>query len=749
MGEMAADADAGPSLEDEAAEQEREQALALRRQKLEALALSLAKSRSDAIAARLSSGIETEWMQDEEYYEGIDDANRGDMAAWRSKPPGQTTESAEQRAQAASVFINITRPYVDAAASRVGDMLLPTDDRAWEIKPTPIPELEGMAKGNFPPQVLRQALAANNGNADLAKAQLHKAVDQAVASMTEARKRAASAQSQIEDWHVECQFHNHARRVIDDAAKVGSGVLKGPFPTRNRGLAFMDGALVLKDEIQPASIRVDYWNFYPDPACGENIHNGSHCWERDDISKKSLMDLIDHPGYMAEEIMACLEEGPMRASSQAPERQTPSGHKPDTKSMFEIWYFHGLLEREDLDAIGCECEPGEHPIVAAEVTMVNNRIIKAIPCTIPNGGLPYDVMVWQRRAGSWAGIGVARQIRTPQEIVVGAGRNLLDNAGRAGGPQLVIQQGIVVPHDGIYEVTPWKIWLAGTDADLEHIDKAFRFVTIPALQQELMAIIQLGLKLAEDVTGLPLLLQGQKGSSPETLGGQQMAMNNASSVLRREAKLFDDLITEPHIRRYYAFLMLYGEDEHKGDFQIDARGSSALVQRDIENQAIAEMAKVVVNPIFGIDPKKWAEEWLKSKHLDAKRFQFDDEKWQQVVSNMAKGGDPRLAVAQLQAELKVKITQMEQAFEADQNNRDRELKMMVAQIDAQLAQAGLTSDQQKVLAEIKGRLSDTVLRLRAQREMQIADQQQERAIQVIEPRAEPKGKAPDGKAFIQ
>jgi hypothetical protein len=99
--------------------------------------------------------------------------------------------------------------------------------------------------------------------------------------------------------------------------------------------------------------------------------------------------------------------------------------------------------------------------------------------------------------------------------------------------------------------------------------------------------------------------------------------------------------------------------------------------------------------------------------------------------------------------LKVKITQMEQAFEADQNNRDRELKMMVAQIDAQLAQAGLTSDQQKVLAEIKGRLSDTVLRLRAQREMQIADQQQERAIQVIEPRAEPKGKAPDGKAFIQ
>ena len=41
----------------------------------------------------------------------------------------------------------------------------------------------------------------------------------------------------------------------------------------------------------------------------------------------------------------------------------------------------------------------------------------------------------------------------------------MDNAGRAGGPQIVIQQGIVSPENNIYEITPWKIWIAAEDAD--------------------------------------------------------------------------------------------------------------------------------------------------------------------------------------------------------------------------------------------------------------------------------------------
>jgi hypothetical protein len=72
--------------------------------------------------------------------------------------------------------------------------------------------------------------------------------------------------------------------------------------------------------------------------------------------------------------------------------------------------------------------------------------------------------------------------------------------------------------------------------------------------------------MMEDSTGLPMLLQGQLGKAPDTVGGMTMLNNNASAVLRRLARTFDDCVTEPHIRRYYAWLLQYGEDDEKGDF---------------------------------------------------------------------------------------------------------------------------------------------------------------------------------------
>ena len=725
----------------EAEKTRQKEAEALRAEMLDKLGISLAGSRSDAISAREASGIEQEWQEDEEHYEGIDDANRGERSSLRGKPPGQIAEKTSSTTS--TVFINITRPYVDAAAARVADMLLPTDDRAWNLGPTPVPELAGMAEGKFPPQILRQAADANPGNPDMAKKQLHAAVDEAVQALADAKDKADKAQKRIEDWHVQCQYHSEVRKVIEDSCKLGVGVLKGPVPVMQKQLAFVNQALIVREEIQPASIRIDPWNFYPDGACGENIHNGSYVWERDDITSKGLRDLIGAPGYIESQIEKVIEEGALKASKVAPDRPMPDGQTPDKKGMYEIWYFTGSLTRADLEACGCEDLPEGDISVPAQVTMVNNRVIKAIPNTLDTGELPYDVMVWQKRTGQWAGIGVARQIRTPQEIVVGAGRNLMDNAGRAGGPQLVVQQGVVVPYDGLYEVTPWKVWLAAAEADMQNVDKAFRFVTIPMLQVELMNIINLGLKLAEDVTGLPMLLQGQQGGAPDTLGGLQIMNNNSSTVLRRIARTFDDRITEPHVRRYYAYLLIYGEDEEKGDFQIDARGSSALVQRDVENQAVGEMAAMVSNPVFGMDPKKWAQEWLKSKHLDPKRFEFEDEKWKEVVENMGKGPqDPRLAVAQLKAETDAKLRQMDQAFEQQENEKNRQLDLMIAAMDGELGKESLSVESRKVLENAKAKLADTVIKIRAQERMQAQEQ-------LLKPPVEPAGRAPKGRAFTQ
>lgn len=722
-------------------------------QLLENLAVELAKDRSDAISARESSGIEDIWAEDEEFYQGIDEANRGEhKASWRTKPMGQAVSASkvEDGATRSTVFPNVTGPYVDAASARISDMLLPTDDRSWGIKQTPIPELVDASKGKYSRDILKRVALENPGAPDVAKNALAQATQEALQVIAEAKESAERAQTRIEDWHVQCQYHSKVRQVIEDSARIGVGVLKGPVPMLRKRVAWKNGQMVVEMETFPGSEWVDPWDFYPSRGCGEDIHKGSGTWERIRYTKKQMRELKEDKdgGWLPDQIDACLEEGPRKAAATYRPIDDTEVDEASTKTgNFEGWIYHGVVERNGLEAAGCECDDIEDPHVPAMIVMVNNRIIKGAVNPMSSGDFPYDVMVWRRRIGHWAGIGVARQIRTAQRIVTAATRNLMDNAGLAGGPMLVFRQGVVEPANGIATLAPRKVWYISEDAD-EMVDatKAIGAIKVDMLVTELMQIIQLGLKFAEDVTGLPMLLQGQQGKAPDTVGGMQILNNNASSVLRRLARLFDDKITEPHIRRYYEFLLEYGHDDsEKGDFTIDARGSSALVERDIQNQELAQLGNLVLNPVFGKDPKKWMDEYLKSRHLDVNRFNYDDDQWQQIVASMSQGKqDPRLAVAQLRAETDAKLKQMDQAFDERENARDRELQLLLSEIESQAKAADQTVEVRKVLDGIKGKLGDTMLKINGQRQMQ----REEHAVQLSKPAVEPAGRAKPGDGYV-
>ena len=253
---------------------------------LDSLGLRLAASRSEAIDGRGNSGIEDEWLEDEEYYEGIDDANRRELKAWRGKPLGsQVILDEDQESQGSTIFLNITRAYVDAVAARMGDMMLPTADKAWAIRPTPRPEIEGLAEGKVP-KAIRESIEGATEDPEMRATQEADAIEQGKQIVKTAKEAAKRAETQIDDWHIESQFNSHNRRLIEDAAKVGCGVLKGPIPVKSSKLIFKDGKLKQVEEIKPASIRVFYRNFFPDPACGEDIHNGNYTWERDDITPR-------------------------------------------------------------------------------------------------------------------------------------------------------------------------------------------------------------------------------------------------------------------------------------------------------------------------------------------------------------------------------------------------------------------------------------------------------------------------------
>lgn len=599
--------------------------------------LTLLSKRREAIAGRAGSGIEEEWTEDEEHYQGIDDANRNFQNAnqlYRSRKMAIVGGQPKQQSPARSVvFLNITRPYTDAASARVADMLLPTDDRAWEIKPTPLPRLSG-------PQLamLAQAMGATD------PAAVHA---QMAAQAGEAKEAAERMQQAIEDPLVESNWHGEVRQVIEDSARIGSGVLKGPFPiTRTARMTRKDPATGLTefikvDEIKPGSKRIDVWNFFPDPSCGENIHNGSYTWEREHIGRRQIKELLADPSYETAELLAALREGPARTREG-----TEAVYRPG-EDEFEMWIFYGHCAREHLARMGVELEEGDEDRVPTMAVMINDRLVKVVLSPQDDGEFPYDVLAWQRRPGMPWGVGISRQVRTAQRMLNGSARAMMDNAGLSASPQVIIGNGIT-PQDGNYGLRPGKVWRAEADADASDVRAAFNAFVVPSVQVPLMNIINFALKMAEDTTGMPAMLQGIRGDAPNTLGGMQMQNNNATSVLRRLAKRFDDYMTRPHIQRYFDWMMTYSDDESiKGDFQIDVRASSALVERDAQQQFLMTLLQVSANPIYELDPAKLAAELCKGQRLDPTNFQYTDE---QKAQRAQQGQDPTLqAKAQLLA----------------------------------------------------------------------------------------------------
>jgi hypothetical protein len=376
--------------------------------------------------------------------------------------------------------------------------------------------------------------------------------------------------------------------------------------------------------------------------------------------------------------------------------------------------------------------------------MVNDHVIKATLSPIESGEFPYDVYVWQAKPDTWTGIGVARHIRTPQRMVNAATRGMMDNAGLSSGPQLILRRGIIEPADGVWEITPRKLWFASEEAENRPVGDALTALNIPSMQAEQLAIVQFALKMAEDVTGLPMILQGQQGKAPETVGGMTMLNNNASTVLRRLARNADSLLIEPHMRRYYEWLLEDPEvpEEDKGDYMVQARGSSALVERDIHNQILAQSLQLSLNPAFEISPARALKEYLASQRIDVRKLEYtDDEKQRLAEAAKAQPQDPRIITAQAnvqaaqirsEAELQkaqaqsqadqVEIQARMQDAAEDRAYRERELNML-----RDIEMLKLSSSEKISLEKIKAQLTDTSIKEKNKRDLASAEMNLKRA----------------------
>lgn len=790
------------------------------------------------VKERLASGIEDVWTAAEDAYVGIDDANRHEFAKakWCKSTSMQGTLQKEKKPDEgqirSTIFVRLTARYVDAGTAKLAEILLPPDDKSFTFEPTPVPDLinakedeaqmmhpetgmpmerdpkpeevaqavasppqmsaspsaMGMGAGPSVPAVPGAPPAAGAPPVDLTKAPgvPLKVKDLAEEKLEEAKKCAERAEKKIYDWMVEAGYRGEARKVIFDSGKLGVGVMKGPYPTIRRSRSVTkqeDGSykFTMLEEVVPTWKRISPWDFYPDPDCGENIHNGSAVFERDRISEHQLQELKTSPGFLPKQIDKVIQQGPSKKYMETTDRQ--QSLLGDER--YEIWYGTAYLKREEMelindlredlepaDRIALKEEMKDYKEVSVVVAMVNDEVIRAVRNHLESGEFSYHTMPWQRRDGSWAGVGLAEQGNGPQRIVNAATRAMMDNAGVAAGGQIVMDAEHLDPADESPMIYPNKLWYKKAGSTIDDVNKSFAIFTFPNLQEYLMNIVMFGQRLMEESTNIPLISQGQSGdSTPNTLGQTELQNNNANQLLRDIGYTYDDTQTEPIVNQTYEWLLLDPnvDNDHKGDFKINARGSSSLVERSIATQYLASIANLASNPMYGNDPKKYMSELHKSNRVDPRKIMYSEEE-QKKIDETPPPPPPQVMAAQIRAEVdKMKLEVQQQIAqakaeldrfkvqsdtdrdttyvnaEAERTQNDRELRMQELQLKLELARLDYASKHQISLEELKAKMADTTMKLQVQKELSDKDRQAE----ALKPPTEPAGRAEAGKSFQQ
>lgn len=689
------------------------------------LAAVIAKRRTEAMNARQSSGIEVIWREDEDQYNGYDDVNRptrlGGMPALQGGSGAD--DGKDGKRSRSKVFLNITQPKTDAAEARVCEMLLPVDDKPWGLEPTPVPELAEAAD------------QADQTLVTLADGQQVPAELVAKVTMAKAQTRAEAHEEWVDDNFVEGKVYAELRKVIKQAARKGTGVLKGPYPvvrTDKKWTKDAAGITVLNavERIAPTSREISCWDAFPDPAAGDDIHNGSYFLERDYLTARQLRQLKKDPEYLKDALTEALEEGPQkRGRDDRQARDYPGETKLTDSDVFEVWYYYGDIDHKDLEALGVSEKLNEDDThTAAIVTMVNDRIIKATLNPMDTGSFPYDFFAWEPIDGQPWGRGVPRKMAVPQRILNASARAMLENAGLSSGPQIIMRKGLVTPADSHYDITGRKLWFFEGDDTTTDIRQVFHVFSIPSNQAELQAIIEFALRMADETAAMPMLLQGEQAQGqPETLGGQTMRMNNASGMLRRVAKEFDDAIVVPHLTRYYDWGMQNGPEAIKGDLQIKAKGSTTLFQRDQSNQFLLQAGAMVENPKFKIDPEKWFAETCKANHFNPAAIQYTEERWKEIEAAQQQQPppqDPRAVAAaertkqvQLEVDARLQDRNAEREHDAQQSDMDRQHKLLVQEMEREIQVMEFAGRKQISLDTLKAMLTKSAAELGTKRDL--------------------------------
>lgn len=516
-----------------------------------------------------------------------------------------------ERFGGSQIFQSLTASKCRGASSLLRDVYLQAD-RPWGLDPGPDPEippnimqaieklmqteLGTMAQAGQPPDptAVRDRLnVLLMGARDAAK---KKAADQA-----------KIAEDKIDEFLIEGKFYNALADFIVDLPIFPFACLKGPVVRIVPTVNWNNGTAVSSPVPKLFWERVSPFDIWWTPGASD-IENASII-ERSRLSRADLNDLIDLPGYDADEVRAVLDEYGRGGLSEHwdqsdTERAQQEGRENpvfNQSGLITCLEFNGNVQGRLLLEQGMDAKLIPDPVrdYMVQAWLIGTHIIKVQFSPSPRKRHPYYITSFEKVPGTPLGNGLSDVIADLQEAANSTLRAYVNNMSIASGPQVMINDDRLAPGEDGEQLFPWKRWHYQSDPLGNNTQVPISFFQPASNAQELLAALDKFNGMADDASAIPRYLSGQSaGGAGRTSSGLAMLMANASKVLQTVAANIDRDVISQALTGLYDMIMLTDQSGLlTGREKVRVMGVTVAIQRETQRSRQLEFLQITANPI--------------------------------------------------------------------------------------------------------------------------------------------------------
>jgi hypothetical protein len=323
------------------------------------------------------------------------------------------------------------------------------------------------------------------------------------------------------------------------------------------------------------------------------------------VTRAELNDLLDLPGYNADEIRAVLDEygrgglydnwdttDSERAVLES--RENPAWNRSAMISMME---FNGNVQGRVLQEYGLAV-PDELRDYSVQCWVIGSHVIKAQLSPSPRQRHPYFTTSFEKVPGTPVGNGLTDLLSDLQEVANATLRSLVNNLSIASGPQVVVNDDRLSPEENGDDLYPWKRWHVRNDPVGNNTQVPISFFMPTSNAAQLVQVFNDFVSIADDVSAIPKYVGGQSGGGAgRTASGLAMLMGNASKILQSVSANVDNDVMEPALLNLADLIMLTDNTGLlTGEEKISVQGVSVAIQRETLRQRQIEFLGATINP---------------------------------------------------------------------------------------------------------------------------------------------------------